>query len=177
MLGAFVRWVSATDQPHGRLLFPALPAFAILVCLGLSQWSPRRLRPRFSCELALVVDLGERRERPVRADGVALDLDHGDGRFDVKMVGRSVLPSLVEQSVRVLPSKAKQGDWDGVVHLFELKDHPKAKRAYAWSSPIRGSMKPRYFAVLHMGQVTGPVDAVRAAAAAIGKWGAQNAGK
>ena len=81
------------------------------------------------------------------------------------------------KSVRVLPSKTKQGDWDGVVHLFELKDHPKAKRAYAWSSPIRGSTKPRYFAVLHMGQVTGPVDAVRAAAAAIRKWGAQSAEK
>jgi MFS family permease len=45
VLAAFVRWVSATDQPHGRLLFPALPAFAILVCLGLAQWMPQRLRP------------------------------------------------------------------------------------------------------------------------------------
>jgi len=45
VLAAFMRWVSATDQPHGRLLFPALPAFAILVCLGLSQLTPKRLRP------------------------------------------------------------------------------------------------------------------------------------
>jgi 4-amino-4-deoxy-L-arabinose transferase-like glycosyltransferase len=45
VLAAFVRWVSATEQPHGRLLFPALPAFAILVCLGLAQWMPQRLRP------------------------------------------------------------------------------------------------------------------------------------
>ena len=45
VLAAFVRWVSATDQPHGRLLFPALPAFALLVCLGLSQLTPQRLRP------------------------------------------------------------------------------------------------------------------------------------
>jgi hypothetical protein len=81
------------------------------------------------------------------------------------------------RSVRVLPSKTKQGDWDGVVHLFELKNHPKAKRAYAWSSPIKGSTKARYFAVLHMGHVAGPVEAVRAAAAAIHKWGAQGVGK
>ena len=44
VLAAFARWVSATDQPHGRLLFPALPAFALLVCLGLSQLTPKRLR-------------------------------------------------------------------------------------------------------------------------------------
>ncbi len=42
---AFVRWLSATIQAHGRLLFPALPAFAIIVCWGLLQWSPRRWRP------------------------------------------------------------------------------------------------------------------------------------
>jgi hypothetical protein len=45
VLVAFLRWFSATGQPHGRLLFPALPAFAILVCLGLAQWMPQRLRP------------------------------------------------------------------------------------------------------------------------------------
>jgi hypothetical protein len=78
--------------------------------------------------------------------------------------------------VRVLP-KAKKGDWDGIVHLFELADHPKAKRAYAWSSPILGGTKPRYFAVLHMGQVKGPVEAVKAASAAIRKWGAQGTAK
>ena len=33
----------------------------------------------------------------------------------------------------------------------------------AWSSPIEGSDKRRFFAVLHMGGITGPVEAVRAA--------------
>ena len=105
----------------------------------------------------------------------------------MKEIGAEALKRIIEsqhggtatfdRSVRVLPSKTKHGDWDGVVHLFELKDNPKAKRAYAWSAPIQGSTKPRYFAVLHMGQVAGPVDAVRAAAAAIGKWGAQSVGR
>jgi hypothetical protein len=81
------------------------------------------------------------------------------------------------QSVRVHPSGSNKVDWDGVVHLFDLKDHPKARRAYAWSSPIQGSTKPRFFAVLHMGPVTGPMEAVRAAATAIRKWGAQSARK
>lgn len=53
--------------------------------------------------------------------------------------------------------------WDGVVHVFDLADNPKATRAYAWSSPIEGSEKRRFFAVLHIGAITSPADAVRAA--------------
>jgi hypothetical protein len=53
--------------------------------------------------------------------------------------------------------------WEGVVHVFDLAGNPKATRAYAWSSPIEGSDKRRFFAVLHMGAITSPVDAVRAA--------------
>ena len=32
--------------------------------------------------------------------------------------------------------------WENVVHVFDLKGHPAASRAYAWSSPIEGSDKP-----------------------------------
>jgi hypothetical protein len=53
--------------------------------------------------------------------------------------------------------------WEGVVHVFDLTGHPKATRAYAWSSPIEGSDKRRFFAVLHQGPITSPVEAVRAA--------------
>ncbi len=53
--------------------------------------------------------------------------------------------------------------WDGVVHVFDLEGHPKATRAYAWSSPIEGSTKRRFFAVLHTGGIKSPVDAVKAA--------------
>jgi hypothetical protein len=52
---------------------------------------------------------------------------------------------------------------EGIVHVFDLKGHPTASRAYAWSSPIEGSDKRRFFAVLHQGPVKSPVDAVRAA--------------
>jgi hypothetical protein len=77
------------------------------------------------------------------------------------------------QSVRIKDTQRSQGAWDGVVHVFELKGHPKARRAYAWSSPVSGTAKPRLFAVLHMGAVTGPIQAVKAASAAIHKWGAR----
>jgi hypothetical protein len=67
------------------------------------------------------------------------------------------------QSVPVSEVAGGRAVWQGVVHVFNLTDHPKATRAYAWSSPIEGSDKRRFFAVLHQGPVTSPVEAVRAA--------------
>lgn len=59
--------------------------------------------------------------------------------------------------------------WDGLVHVFDLEGHPSATRAYAWSSPIEGSDKRRFFAVLHLGGIRSPLDAVRAAIVAENK--------
>jgi hypothetical protein len=56
--------------------------------------------------------------------------------------------------------------WDGVVHIFDLEGHPKAARAYAWSSPIVGAERHRFYAVLRLGEIRSPLDAVRAARAA-----------
>jgi len=53
--------------------------------------------------------------------------------------------------------------WEGVVHVFDLEGHPKATRAYAWSSPVDGSDRRRFYAVLHLGGIRSPLDAVRAA--------------
>ncbi|HEY3917666.1 MAG TPA: hypothetical protein VGL83_07720, partial [Stellaceae bacterium] len=53
--------------------------------------------------------------------------------------------------------------WEGVVHVFDLAGNSLATRAYAWSSPIEGSEKRRFFAVLHIGPINSPVAAVRAA--------------
>jgi hypothetical protein len=53
--------------------------------------------------------------------------------------------------------------WVGVVHVFTIHGHPKATKAYAWSSPIEGGDKRRFFAVLHVPPITSPGDAVRAA--------------
>jgi hypothetical protein len=52
--------------------------------------------------------------------------------------------------------------WEGIVFIFDLEGHPKATRAYAWSSPIEGSTKRRYYAVLHIPPVDSPEKAVRA---------------
>lgn len=53
--------------------------------------------------------------------------------------------------------------WEGVVHVFDIEGNPAATRAYAWSSPIEGSDRRRIAAVLHMGLIRSPIDAVRAA--------------
>jgi hypothetical protein len=67
------------------------------------------------------------------------------------------------QSVPVKETFGGKTVWEGVVHVFKLIGHPKAKQAYAWSSPIDGSDKRRFFAVLHVPPITSPVEAVRAA--------------
>jgi len=67
------------------------------------------------------------------------------------------------QSVPVRETFEGKTVWEGVVHVFDLTGHPKATRAYAWSSPIEGSTKRRFFAVLHTERINSPVEAVRAA--------------
>jgi len=67
------------------------------------------------------------------------------------------------QSVPVTEKWRGKTVWDGVVHIFDLADNPKTTRAYAWSSPVEGRTKRRFFAVLHMGAITSPVEAIRAA--------------
>lgn len=69
----------------------------------------------------------------------------------------------VFQSVPIKEAFGGKTVWEGVVHVFSLQGHPTAKRAYAWSSPIDGSDKRRFFAVLHVPPITSPLDAVRAA--------------
>ena len=67
------------------------------------------------------------------------------------------------QTVPVIETFDGKTVWEGVVHVFDLAGHSKATRAYAWSSPIEGSTKRRFFAVLHTERINSPVEAVRAA--------------
>jgi hypothetical protein len=75
----------------------------------------------------------------------------------------------VFQSVPIKETFGRNTVWEGVVHIFSLTRHPTAKRAYAWSFPIEGRHKRRFFAVLHLPPVTSPIEAVRAAIVAEGK--------
>ena len=53
--------------------------------------------------------------------------------------------------------------WEGVVEVFDLIGHPKASRLYAWAYETDNPKKPRHVTVLHVGPVTSPLLAVRAA--------------
>jgi hypothetical protein len=79
------------------------------------------------------------------------------------------------QSVPIRETQRGTAVWEGVVHVFDLVGHPKASRAYAWSSPIAGTAdQRRFFAVLHEAPVTSPNAAVRAAIDAERKIGADH---
>lgn len=51
--------------------------------------------------------------------------------------------------------------WHGSVQVFDLLDHPKAKRAYAWSYAIAGKDSRRFVVVLHVPPVDSALSAVR----------------
>lgn len=57
--------------------------------------------------------------------------------------------------------------WDGVVEVFDLHDHPKTHRAYAWSHETDDPDNPvRHVTVLHIPPAITPLMAVRTAIAA-----------
>jgi hypothetical protein len=68
------------------------------------------------------------------------------------------------ESVPVTESYQGKTVWEGIVEVFELRGHPKAKKVYAWAHDTDNPMKPkRHVTVLHIHPVTSPILAVRAA--------------
>jgi len=54
--------------------------------------------------------------------------------------------------------------WEGIVEVFDLHDHPAAKRVYAWANEAENPKRSkRHKAVLHIGPVISPQAAVRTA--------------
>jgi hypothetical protein len=52
--------------------------------------------------------------------------------------------------------------WEGEVQVFDLVDHPKAQRGYAWSHAVEGGNgRRRFHVVLGLPPVDGPAMAVR----------------
>lgn len=68
------------------------------------------------------------------------------------------------ESVPVKEMFQGQTVWEGTVEVFELHDHPKAVRAYAWSHETDDPKRPKkHITVLHVEPVTSAAAAVRAA--------------
>jgi len=66
------------------------------------------------------------------------------------------------ENVVVLEKYGDQTVWSGTVSVFDIKGNPQATKAYTWSSPIEGSTKRRYYAVLGVPPIDSPEKAVRA---------------
>jgi hypothetical protein len=70
------------------------------------------------------------------------------------------------ESVPVKETFHGQTVWDGVVEVFDLHDHPKASRVYAWAHETDDPNKPiRHITVLHLHPVKSAHDAVKLAIA------------
>ena|ERR1700674_3743860 len=66
-------------------------------------------------------------------------------------------------SVPVKETFQGQTVWEGIVEVFDLKDHPTAHRIYVWAHDTDDPTNPRrYVAVLHSHPVKSAEDAVRA---------------
>ena len=67
------------------------------------------------------------------------------------------------QSVPIKEEFEGKTVWEGIVEVFELHGHPKAPKAYAWAYETDNPKKPKHVTVLHVGPITSPLEAVRAA--------------
>jgi len=66
------------------------------------------------------------------------------------------------ENVVVLEKFGNKTVWKGVVHVFKIEGHMQTDKCDAWSSPIEGSTRRRYYTVLHIPPVDSPEKAVRA---------------
>jgi hypothetical protein len=66
------------------------------------------------------------------------------------------------ETVPITESHEGQTVWQGEVEVFDLHDHPKASRIYAWTHETDDSETPRRtVTVLHIPPVTSPRKAVQ----------------
>lgn len=66
------------------------------------------------------------------------------------------------ETVPIVESHEGQTVWEGEVEVFDLADHPKASRVYAWSHETDNPDRPRTVTVLHVPPITSPRKAVQA---------------
>jgi hypothetical protein len=58
------------------------------------------------------------------------------------------VPAQLVEAVPVAESFEGKPAWQGVVYVFSIQGHRSAGRCYAWSSPLEGSGRRRFYAVL-----------------------------
>ena len=75
------------------------------------------------------------------------------------------------QSLHVKERFNEETVWEGIAETFDLQEHPKAKRAYAWErwGEPGDKREPEYTVVLGIPPVNSANDAIKAAIMAIWK--------
>ncbi len=67
------------------------------------------------------------------------------------------------ESVSVKEEFGGETIWEGIVEVFDLHNHPKAKRVYAWAQGTGNPDRPvRHVTVLHIPPVTSAILAAKA---------------
>jgi hypothetical protein len=67
------------------------------------------------------------------------------------------------ETVPIVESHEGRTVWQGEVEVFDLADHPKASRVYAWAHETDDPERPqRTVTVLHVPPITSPRKAVQA---------------
>jgi hypothetical protein len=92
-------------------------------------------------------------------------MNHAEYIEEIKAAILNVHSSRSEYLETVPVTEVFQGQtiWEGEVEVFELKDHPKATKAYAWGYSETESDDARtYVTVLELPPVESPETAVRA---------------
>jgi hypothetical protein len=81
-----------------------------------------------------------------------------DGHFE-----RSIEPQHGRKATFAQSVPVKETNGEGVVHVFDLADHPTATRVYAWSSPSGAATSAGSLPCSIWGAIKSPGGAVRAA--------------
>ena len=66
------------------------------------------------------------------------------------------------ETVPIVESHEGETVWEGEVEVFDLADHPKASRVYAWAHETDEPGSLRTVTVLHVPPITSPRKAVQA---------------
>jgi hypothetical protein len=91
-------------------------------------------------------------------------MNEGTGNLRTAIETMHQCKAMHERSVWVVGESGDKVVWEGVVELFALTGHAKAKRCYAWSHQDKG--KTQYVTALEIPPVVSPQTAVRASIAA-----------
>ena len=95
-------------------------------------------------------------------------MNHDQYIEELKAAILNVHGATAEHVETVPVTEAFQGEtvWQGQVEVFNIRGHPKAKRAYGWGFVVNENEGRKYVAVLELPPVDSPQTAVKIAVAA-----------